>query len=119
MIVHHTKAMARSIRIESDPNMLHQIAEALTKAKTEKRGRPRKGFHSQPNTEEIRIFNDDQDPPNSWKQVGAELNRSRSFPQNPDWMAPQNSGGIIKQKKIFKIAQVSTNPHMTLKTMPL
>jgi hypothetical protein len=43
MIDHHTKAMAMSIHIESYPNMLLQIADALTKVKTEKRGRPRKG----------------------------------------------------------------------------
>jgi hypothetical protein len=37
MIDHHTKAMARSIHIESDQNMFLQIANARTKAKTEKR----------------------------------------------------------------------------------
>jgi hypothetical protein len=54
--------MAMSIHIESYPNMLLQIADALTKAKTEKRGRPRKGVQSQPITDEITIYNEDQDP---------------------------------------------------------
>jgi hypothetical protein len=35
--------MAMSIHIESDPNMLLQIADALTKAKIEKKRRPKKG----------------------------------------------------------------------------
>jgi hypothetical protein len=43
MIDHHTAAMAMSIHIESDPNMLLQIADELTKAKLGKRGRPKKG----------------------------------------------------------------------------
>jgi hypothetical protein len=46
--------MAVSIHIESDPNMSKTTADALTRSKSENRGRPRKGFHSQPNTEEIR-----------------------------------------------------------------
>jgi hypothetical protein len=37
MIDHHTSAMAMSILIESDPNMLLQIADALTKAKNRKK----------------------------------------------------------------------------------
>jgi hypothetical protein len=67
MIDHHTSAMAMSIHIESDPNMLLQIADALTKAKTERRGRPKKGAQSQPITDEITIYNEDQNPPDSWK----------------------------------------------------
>jgi hypothetical protein len=46
MIDHHTKAMAMPIHIESDSSMLLTRADELTKAKTENRGRPKKGFHS-------------------------------------------------------------------------
>jgi hypothetical protein len=84
MIDHHTKAMALLIHIESHPNILLTIADALARSKSENRGRPKKGFHSQPRTSEIRIFNDDQNPADSWKQVAAELNKTRSFSQNPD-----------------------------------
>jgi hypothetical protein len=58
MIDHHTSVMAMSIHIESDPDMLRTIANALERAKSENRGRPKKGFLSQPRTSEIRIFND-------------------------------------------------------------
>jgi hypothetical protein len=74
MIDHHTSAIAISIHIESDPNMLLQIADALTKAKLEKMGRPRKGVQLQPITDEITIYYEDQNTPESWKQIAAELN---------------------------------------------
>jgi hypothetical protein len=46
MIDHHTKAMELSVHIQSDPDMLRTIANALERAKSENSGRPKKGFHS-------------------------------------------------------------------------
>jgi hypothetical protein len=92
MIDHHTAAMAMSIQIESTPDMLFQIADAITRAKDERRGRPKKGAQSQSITDEITIYNEDQNPPDSWKQIAAELNKNRSLSQNPDWMAQPDSG---------------------------
>jgi hypothetical protein len=67
-------SMSIAIDFQGSPQMLNEISDALTRSKSENRGRPRKGFSQRPRSDKIKIFRDDLNPPESWSQVAEELN---------------------------------------------